>query len=106
MRGWLVRGVLPADGARRLLAAVILRAMLDARNGCAEAREWLVTVGQEWAAVLGIDGARLLAWGSCDLAALEHGARRAAEPAQRSARRRAYLEEYNRKRRGKPTRSP
>jgi hypothetical protein len=44
------------DGYRLLLLAVIYRAVLDARAGDTDAREWLtVGEGREWAEALGIE---------------------------------------------------
>jgi hypothetical protein len=44
------------DGYRLLLLAVIYRAVLDARAGDTDAREWLtVGEGRDWAEALGIE---------------------------------------------------
>ena len=37
------------DAARRLAAAVLVRAILDARKGDVAARDWLSTSGALWA---------------------------------------------------------
>jgi len=39
---------LPYDGARRLIAAIILRAVEQSQAGDAEAGDWLATVGCDW----------------------------------------------------------
>jgi hypothetical protein len=60
VRGWIVKSLRPAKGERRLVAAMIYQALLDARRGSWEAREWLRTAGPEWCAFIGIDGAKLV----------------------------------------------
>ncbi len=44
----------PGMAARRLLAAVLLRAVLDAQRGNGKARSWLASDGAEWADFMGI----------------------------------------------------
>lgn len=67
MQGWLVRPV-PAGvwPERRLLAAVVLQAVVDAGRGNPEAADWLVTVGGDWCAALGL-ALPVYDWGgACD----------------------------------------
>jgi hypothetical protein len=58
LRGWFVRGesatVLEGRRERRLLCAVLLRAVEDARRGDVEAAAWLEDTGRAWCALLGI----------------------------------------------------
>ncbi len=50
---------------RRLAAAVLLRAVDDAREGDADAIEWLAGDGMELACKLGIRRERVAAWHKC-----------------------------------------
>lgn len=57
--GWLCRGPAASDGERifirRLLCAVIVKAIEDAQRGDAGAAEWLESTGAAWCALLHIE---------------------------------------------------
>lgn len=53
---------LDAEGARRLVAAILARAVLDAQRGSMEARDWLAGDGSLWADDLDLPADRVRAW--------------------------------------------
>jgi hypothetical protein len=55
VKGWLCRrGTVAPDGERRLLAAIVLQAVIDAQRGRPGAMEWLESTGRAWCELLGI----------------------------------------------------
>ncbi len=94
---------LPYDGQRRLLAAIILRAVEQAQRGDAEAGAWLATVGCDWCAHFLHFEVAPDAWAHVDLAAarrrlsLDPGEVAAREERLRDNRRLSQVRTYARK---------
>lgn len=52
----MLQSPLEEHGARRLIVATVLQAVYDARNGNAEAVQWLLADGCDWLEIVGEGG--------------------------------------------------